>query len=92
MVTPPGAVSNPPVRPVLSRLASGFVLQAGVFTNTERAEELKAKLLLVGVPVTIESRVQVGPFASQKEADAARQKIRNLGIESILIPPRAGHH
>ena len=44
---------------------------------------------MAGVPVTIESRVQVGPFASQKEADAARKKIQELGIESIVIPPRA---
>lgn len=83
-----GRAAPPP--PVLSRLAAGFVLQAGVFTSTERAEELKARLLLAGVPVTIESRVQVGPFASQREANAARKKIRELGIESILIPPRAG--
>lgn len=86
---PAGAGVAPP-RPVLSRLAAGFVLQAGVFTSTERAEELKARLLMAGVPVTIESRVQVGPFATQREANAARKKIRELGIESILIPPRAG--
>lgn len=85
---PPAAGASP--RPVLSRLAAGFVLQAGVFTSVERAEELKAKLVMAGVPVTIETRVQVGPFATQKEADAARKKIRDLGIESILIPPRAG--
>lgn len=85
-----GSGAATPPRPVLSRLAAGFVLQAGVFTSTERAEELKARLLLAGVPVTIETRVQVGPFASQKEANAARKKIRELGIESILIPPRAG--
>lgn len=89
--SPPAAPSAvAPPRPVLSRLASGFILQAGVFTSTERAEELKAKLVMAGVPVTIESRVQVGPFATQKEADAARKKIRDLGIDSIIIPPRAG--
>lgn len=84
---PPAAV---PPRPALSRLASGFLLQAGVFMSTERAEELKAKLVMAGVPVTIESRVQVGPFATQKEADEARRKIRQLGVDSILIPPRVG--
>ena len=87
---PKAAQTSPAPRPVLSRLASGFVLQAGVFSSTERAEELKAKLVMAGVPVTIESRVQVGPFASQKEADEARKKIRDLGIDSIVIPPRAG--
>lgn len=75
---------------VLARLAAGFVLQAGVFTSTERAEELRAKLVMAGVPVVVESRVQVGPFASQKEAAAARRKIRELGVDSIIIPPRGG--
>ena len=87
---PAPAATPAPARPALSRLIDGFVLQAGVFTSTERAEELKAKLVMAGVPVIIESRVQVGPFKTQKEADAARRKIQDLGIDSILIPPRSG--
>lgn len=77
-----------PKRSPLSRLATGFIVQAGVFSSPERAEEVKAKLIMAGVPATIESRVQVGPFATQKEADAARKKIRELGVDSIVIPPR----
>jgi cell division protein FtsN len=82
-----GTVSPIPARPVLPQPRRGYVLQAGVFTSTERAEELRARLLMAGVPATIESRVQVGPFASAQEAAAAREKIKALGIESIVIPP-----
>lgn len=86
---PAAKSSDTPPRSALSRLTAGFVLQAGVFASAERAEELKARLILAGVPVTIETRVQVGPFATQKEADEARRKIKELGIDTLMIPPRA---
>lgn len=79
-----------PARPLLPLLKRGYVLQAGVFTNPERAEELRARLVLAGVPVSVESRVQVGPFATAQEAAAAREKIRAFGVEAILIPPPRG--
>lgn len=69
------------------RLFSGYALQAGVFSDTHRAEELHAKLTLNGIPSTIESRVQVGPFKTREEAEAARAKMKALGIEALLLPP-----
>lgn len=78
--TPPAAATPP-------RLFSGFVLQAGVFTSAQRAEELHARLTLSGVPSSIESRVQVGPFKTRQEAIAAQAKLRELGIETLLVPP-----
>ncbi len=83
-----------PVQPVQPpnplRLFSGFVLQAGVFTNIQRAEEIHAKLTLSGVPSTLETRVQVGPFRTRQEAEAAQAKLKELGVESILVPPKGG--
>ena len=70
------------------RLFSGFLLQAGVFSSIQRAEELHAKLTLSGVPSTLETRVQVGPFKTRQEAEAAQAKLKELGIEAILVPPR----
>lgn len=58
-----------------------------MFSSTERAEELHAKLQLNGIPSSIESRVNVGPFKTREEADAARAKLKALGIESLLVPP-----
>ena len=74
--------------PAVSRLFSGFVLQAGVFSSAQRAEELHARLTLSGVPSTLETRVQVGPFRTRQEAEAAQAKLKELGVETILVPPK----
>lgn len=74
--------------PVVSRLFSGFLLQAGVFSSVQRAEELHARLTLSGVPSTLETRVQVGPFKTRHEAEAAQAKLKELGVETILVPPK----
>lgn len=86
--TPPrqAAEAPPPAAPM--RLYSGFALQAGVFADPRRAEELHAKLILEGIPSTIEARVQVGPFKTREEAEAARAKMKALGIEAVMLPNR----
>lgn len=83
--SPAGTASRAPEPP---RLFSGFSLQAGVFANPQLAEELHARLTLSGVPSTLETRVQVGPFRTRQEAEAAQAKLRGLGIETVLTPPR----
>jgi len=83
-------VESKPAASAAPRLFSGFVLQAGVFTSAQRAEELHAKLTLSGVQSSIETRVQVGPFRTRKEAAEAQERLRELGIDSILIAPRGG--
>jgi len=84
------AASRPPAgeAPSAPRLFSGFVLQAGVFASVQRAEELHARLTLSGVPSQIETRVQVGPFRTRREAAEAQAKLRELGIDSILVEPK----
>ncbi|MCG2576182.1 SPOR domain-containing protein [Dechloromonas sp. XY25] len=82
----PAAPVQPPSS--VARLFSGFILQAGVFSSAQRAEELHAKLTLSGVPSTLETRVQVGPFRTKQEAEAAQAKLRELGVETILVPPK----
>ncbi len=85
--------SAPPVMPPSTqRLFSGFLLQAGVFSSAQRAEELHAKLTLSGVPSTLETRVQVGPFKTRQEAEAAQEKLRELGIGSVLVAPKGSKH
>lgn len=76
--------------PAAARVFSGFILQAGVFSSAARAEELHARLTLSGIPSSIEARVQVGPFKSRQEALAAQEKMRELGVESLLVPPKGG--
>jgi DedD protein len=43
---------------------------------------------LSGVPSTLETRVQVGPFRTRQEAEAAQAKLKQLGVETILVPPK----
>jgi DedD protein len=71
---------------LLPRLLSGYSLQAGVFVDPQRAEELHARLVQEGIPATIETRVLVGPFKSRKESEAARAKLRAMGVESVPLP------
>lgn len=78
----------PVVAPQAPRLFSGFVLQAGVFSSMQRAEELHARLALSGVPSSVETRVQVGPFRTRQEAEQAQQKLREQGIETVLVAPK----
>jgi len=76
--------------PVAPRPLFGYALQAGVFSDPQRAEDLHARLTLAGIASTIEARVHVGPFKTRQEADAARVKLKAMGIDSVLLAPRGG--
>jgi cell division protein FtsN len=71
-----------------SRLYSGIGLQAGVFSDPRRAEELHARLTLEGIPSTIEARVHVGPFKNRAEMTAAQARLKALGIDAVVLNPR----
>lgn len=86
--SPVAAVQPQPAPPSPPRLFSGYALQAGVFSDPRRAEELNARLILEGIPSTIEARVQVGPFKSRAEAEAAREKMKAMGIDAVLLLPK----
>jgi len=80
-------VGAPASRPLTraAEMVRHFVLQLGVFSNTANAEELRAKLELNGIPSQIEARVRVGPFKTRREAEAARVKLRELGMEPGVL-------
>lgn len=84
-LAPPALAAPTPIR-----IVAGYVLKAGVFASAQRAEELHARLTLNGIPSTLEARVQVGPFKSREEARVAQEKMRDLGIEAVLVPPATG--
>lgn len=86
----PAAAVAPPSG--ASRLFSGFLLQAGVFSSVQRAEELYERLNQSGVRATLETRVQVGPFRTRQEAEAAQAKLKQLGVETIVVPPKGKSH
>jgi cell division protein FtsN len=84
----PAAVARQ--QPSPPRLFSGYALQAGVFSDPRLAEELHAKLTLNGIPSTLETRVQIGPFKSREEAEAASAKMKTLGIDAVMLAPPKG--
>ncbi|MDR0576502.1 MAG: SPOR domain-containing protein [Candidatus Accumulibacter sp.] len=69
----------------LPRLLPGYTLQAGVFADPQRAEDVLAKLRQEGIPATLETRVVVGPFKNRGEAETARARMKALGIDALPI-------
>ncbi len=63
-----------------------FVVQVGVFTDMENAKQLQAKLAEHGIPSHTETKLQVGPFASKTEADAAQAKLKAIGMGAVIVP------
>lgn len=75
--------------PAPALATGGFVVQLGVFNNSTNAEELRAKLKQAGIPSQLETRVQVGPFASKDDAVKAQEKLRTLGLGGgMLVMPK----
>ncbi|WP_027468810.1 SPOR domain-containing protein [Deefgea rivuli] len=70
--------------PIASSSHLGFSVQAGVFLHSSNAEKLLAQIQAAGIPAYLETRVQIGPFKTKAEANAAVKKLRKLGIEPII--------
>jgi cell division protein FtsN len=70
-----------------------YLLQAGAFGDTRDAEAVKARLALIGVSARVESgqvngkpvyRVRLGPYASARELEAAKQQLAENGIRDAI--------
>jgi cell division protein FtsN len=87
--TPPDAASAPVV------VSESFYLQAGSFQKSVDADNLKAKLALMGLETNVLEanvpdkgvmfRVRVGPFATPDEMNRARHQLSQNGIQASLI-------
>ena len=71
-----------------------YRLKAGAFTSQERADRLKAQLILNGFNTQIESadvngktwfRVFTGPFTNRSQMNKAQDQLINMGIQSVEI-------
>jgi cell division protein FtsN len=75
-----------------------FFLQAGAFQGAPDADNLKARLALLGIEATIQTttlpdrgvwhRVRVGPYTSVEELNRTRDTLRQNGVETALIKVR----
>jgi cell division protein FtsN len=75
-----------------------FFLQAGAFQNAPDADNLKARLALIGVEANIQTtdlkekgiwhRVRVGPYTSVETLNRTRDTLKQNGVETALIKVR----
>jgi cell division protein FtsN len=77
-----------------------YFLQAGSFQKADDADNLKAKLAMLGVEASVQAadlpekgiwhRVRVGPFASISDSDRVRASLQHNGVQSSLIKSPEG--
>ncbi|MER1966653.1 SPOR domain-containing protein [Castellaniella sp. GW247-6E4] len=93
------APAPPPTKPA-AQPAPGtqtiYYLQTGAFRSKDEAEAMRARVLLLGLPVRIEqgqsngsaiNRVRVGPFKGIDEMNRARTQLGSEKIESSVVRP-----
>jgi cell division protein FtsN len=75
-----------------------YLLQAGSYPSAQGADEVKAKLAILGFvarvyPVTINgktwNRVRLGPYASASELESAKAALADNGINAIALKEEA---
>ena len=98
----PDANANPSATPDASPAAPDtatpsagqYLLQAGAFRNAAQADDLKARIALLGLVGRVEvvqtpagemHRVRLGPYATASELELAKQKLGGGGIEAVAI-------
>lgn len=93
-------IPPPPPPPPAARPAPGtqttYYLQTGAFRSEKEAQAMLARVVLLGLPVRIETgesngapinRVRVGPFKGIDEMNRARTRLGDDKIESTVVRP-----
>jgi cell division protein FtsN len=71
-----------------------YVLQAGSFRNSADADQMKARLALLGAMANIQTvtvdgqtwhRVRVGPVRGTREVNQLRNQLRENGIDTLVL-------
>jgi cell division protein FtsN len=75
-----------------------FYLQAGSFQNAPDADNLKARLALVGIEAAIQTtnlpdkgvwhRVRIGPYSDVEELNRVRTVLKQNGVDAALVKVR----
>lgn len=94
-VTPDTAQSLSSPQTKHAKSAEKYFLQAGSFKNNDDAENLKARLALLGMYASIQPinladkgvwyRVRIGPFNKKEELDEASVSLRENGIAAQFV-------
>lgn len=73
-----------------------YYINVGLFADENNARNARVKLTDVGLPAFqqeiktskgVRTRVRVGPFDTQTEADRASDKIHAMGLEAVVFQP-----
>src|SRR5258705_7806659 len=85
-------------KPSTVQSQEAFFLQAGAFQNAPDADNLKARLALLGVEASIQTtalpdksvwhRVRVGPYTAIDDLNRARNTLKQNGVDTTLIKVR----
>lgn len=85
----------PQPRPSSQNAAENYFLQVGSFRSHAEADNLKARLALLGVMASVQSadlaekgrwyRVRVGPYNQKTQVDRVQVTLRENGIDAQLI-------
>lgn len=95
---PPDATAAP-TAPETSAAAAApksgqYLLQAGAFRNDKQADDLKARIAMLGLVGRVEvvqtpagamHRVRLGPYATASELEQAKQKLSGGGLPAVAI-------
>lgn len=91
---PPKALPKTVAPPPAPAAGTNYYLQVGAFRVLEDAESLRARMLLLGLPVQIQraevngiqvNRVRVGPYAKLDDMNAAREKLAAEKITANVV-------
>lgn len=97
VIVPDEEIKGTPTREGVKRVKrpGTYLLQAGSFRSAGQAEQLRARLGLLGLETSAQAikgengqtwhRVRVGPFSNLGELNAARTLLRKNGVDAILI-------
>ncbi len=86
--------AEPPAGSVPGNVMDRFNLQAGSFRNANDAEQMKARLALLGLVATIHTvtvndetwhRVRIGPFEGARKADEMRRLLDDNNIDTLVL-------
>ncbi|MEE8339907.1 MAG: SPOR domain-containing protein [Xanthomonadales bacterium] len=73
---------------------ASYLLQVGSFRQASDAEQLKARLALIGIVARIQTvevnnatwnRVRIGPVSGARKADELRNQLADNGIDSLVM-------
>jgi len=93
----PATVTPPPARPTpASSVAKPIYLQLASFESAEQADDLMARLVLMGLePVTqraqlpdnrVVHRIRIGPFSDPEDVKAMRARLLRDGFNPVEVP------